>query len=398
MYLLLSSLLASLMYPFAAATLSDQPETWIVQLALNASGDKVMDLLSHEAQQTMVDTAWRALVIYLSEEARGALKEDPGVLAVYPNDPVTLPDWLEEEGERGTVGDEEVPPSWGLSRISRRNWLDPTDTGISYLYPKTAGEGVEVFLLDSGIDASHPDLQGRGVNEATFVPGEPNRDVLGHGTHVAGVIAGAKYGVAKRARIRSIKVLGRSGKGSVSGIMAGLLYVAQMPRTRAGARIVNMSLHTPQHPGLEEIVRLVRSRDVLIIASSGNAQMDACTISPSSLPRHVLSVGATNALDQATPFTGIGRCLSIQAPGDQIRSLWLAHGYKTLSGTSGVAALFAAIHPQLHTQALRALILASGTRGRLKDLSPRTVNLLAYNWPEKLHRLGMDEHLDAKGG
>lgn len=65
---------------------------------------------------------------------------------------------------------------------------------------------------------------------------------------------------------------------------------------------------------------------------------------------------------------------------------------------SGVAALFAAIHPQLHTQALRALILASGTRGRLKDLSPRTVNLLAYNWPEKLHRLGMDEHLDAKGG
>lgn len=167
MYLLLSSLLASLMYPFAAATLSDQPETWIVQLALNASGDKgkehwmtiwgtranltrltslspfmlssVMDLLSHEAQQTMVDTAWRALVIYLSEEARGALKEDPGVLAVYPNDPVTLPDWLEEEGERGTVGDEEVPPSWGLSRISRRNWLDPTDTGISYLYPKTAG-------------------------------------------------------------------------------------------------------------------------------------------------------------------------------------------------------------------------------------------------------------------
>ncbi|RKP11621.1 peptidase S8/S53 domain-containing protein, partial [Piptocephalis cylindrospora] len=205
----------------------------------------------------------------------------------------------------------------------------------------------------------------------------------------AGVIAGTGYGVAKKAKIRSIKVLGRTGKGNVSGIIAGLLYVARAPRTHPGARIISMSLHTPRHTGLEEVIRLVRSRGFLIIASSGNAQADACTISPSSLPKHVLAVGATNALDRATAFTGNGPCLSIQAPGERIRSLWLHHGYKTLSGTSmatphvtGVAALFAAIHPQLHTQGLRALILASGTQDRIKGLDPETANLLVYNWPQ----------------
>ncbi|PPK64680.1 S8 family serine peptidase [Actinokineospora auranticolor] len=244
------------------------------------------------------------------------------------------------------------------------------------------GTGVKVAVVDTGVDETHPDLAGREIAQANFVPDEDQVDRVGHGTHVASTIAGggAKYrGVANGAKILDAKVLGQTG-GSDSSVLAGVEWaVAQ------GADIVNMSLGTTDAPGLdvieEAVERLSAEKGTLFVVSAGNSGPIARTIgSPGSAPS-ALTVGSVERDDSVSRFSSRGPALEgalkpeITAPGSGIVAAKAANGflgdpvepgYVRMSGTSmaaphvaGAAALLAQAHPDWTGAQLKAVLTAS---------------------------------------
>ncbi|KAI8605251.1 peptidase S8/S53 domain-containing protein, partial [Dissophora ornata] len=152
-------------------------------------------------------------------------------------------------------------PSWGLTRVSERN-LGLT---ASYLYNDAAGQGVTAYVVDTGVYADHSDFGGRASMGANFMPGSPNTDENGHGTHVSGTIGGTKYGVAKKVKIVGVKVLNASASGTISGVVAGMDWVAK--HAVAGKSVVNMSLGGGKSQAINDAAaRLYAANIPLIVA------------------------------------------------------------------------------------------------------------------------------------
>ncbi|KAG2158565.1 peptidase S8/S53 domain-containing protein [Suillus bovinus] len=138
---------------------------------------------------------------------------------------------------------------WGLARISHRNKLRPS-TLTKYIYDSQGGEGVDVYVIDTGINIAHSEFQGRASWGKTFPSSEVNKDVHGHGTHCAGTIASRKYGVAKKAHVIAVKVLGSKGSGTVSDIIAGVAWATQSAKKKfAAARAEFAATGKTKHKG-----------------------------------------------------------------------------------------------------------------------------------------------------
>ncbi|KAJ3200622.1 subtilisin-like serine protease, partial [Dinochytrium kinnereticum] len=135
----------------------------------------------------------------------------------------TLPevDFIEQDAVASINAVQSNAP-WGLRRLSKAALPLPT----GYTYPNAAGTGVNVYVIDTGVQISHPDFGGRASIGASFSSDNNNIDGNGHGTHVAGTVAGTTYGVAKRANIVAVKVLSASGSGTNSDVIAGINWVA----------------------------------------------------------------------------------------------------------------------------------------------------------------------------
>ncbi len=251
------------------------------------------------------------------------------------------------------------------------------------------GQGVEVAVLDTGVDEAHPDLAGRVVDSRSFVPGEDVKDVHGHGTHVASTIAGsgaasggAEKGVAPGARLHIGKVLSNSGSGSDSEILAGMEWAAG----EAHAKIINMSLGTREpsdgtDPMSQAVNRLSAQTGALFVIAAGNTSGSGTVGSPGAADA-ALTVGAVDSGDHLADFSSQGPRAGdgalkpeITAPGVDIlaaRSQYTAEGagfYQTMSGTSmatphvvGAAALLAAKHPELTGTQLKDLLTSTAKR------------------------------------
>jgi subtilisin family serine protease len=131
---------------------------------------------------------------------------------------------------------------WGIARISHQQPSQDNRTS-TYLYDSSAGEGVTVYIIDTGVNLSHEEFEGRatfGTNTAG--DGSSDDDGQGHGTHVAGTVAGKTFGVAKKADIVAVKVLGDDGSGTNSAVIEGVQWVARDSRKRNGTSVANMSL------------------------------------------------------------------------------------------------------------------------------------------------------------
>jgi subtilisin family serine protease len=122
---------------------------------------------------------------------------------------------------------QESPNNWALDRID--NFSLPLDNEYKYLY---TGKGVKIFLLDTGVNAGHREFGGRAECGYSAIDGEDCTDYRGHGSHTAGLAAGDNVGVAKNAKIISVKVLDKDGNGSLSGVLAGVNFVT-------GSKIAN---------------------------------------------------------------------------------------------------------------------------------------------------------------
>jgi subtilisin family serine protease len=238
------------------------------------------------------------------------------------------------------------PPSWGLDRVDQA--APPLDSAYSYTQ---TGAGVEAFVLDTGLNATHTEFEGRVGEGYDFIDDDADpADGHGHGTHVAGTIGGTTYGLAKDVTIRPIRVLDDNGSGSYSAIIAGIDWAAE---NATGPAVANMSLGGSFSQALNDAIAAAVDSGVTFAIAAGNDGRDACDASPASEPS-AITVGATDENDAQTSWSNYGECVDILAPGAGITSAWIGadDAESTISGTSmatphvaGVAALFLEADP-----------------------------------------------------
>ncbi|RPB25004.1 subtilisin-like protein [Terfezia boudieri ATCC MYA-4762] len=228
--------------------------------------------------------------------------------------------------------EDEAP--WGLNRISKtgavkgqgKNVLDLTFT---YTFDESPGAGVDIYIVDTGIDTKHIDFNGRA--EFGFSFDNENIDGNGHGTHCAGTSASTTLGIAKNANLIAVKVLGDDGSGGNDDILAGLDFVAQrheQRKTQANFKgsVISMSLGSDQRSrALDQAVQAASRRGIHVSVAAGNDGQDACNSSPgfSSSQSSVISVGAIDINDQRASFSNFGECVTTYAPGVDIVSTFI---------------------------------------------------------------------------
>ena len=316
-------------------------------------------------------------------ESQAALAEIVDVLGDTPGVASVEPDWLisvnledvavdgaDAVGNIGTrsVTTESVQSGaeWGLDRIDQRGL--PLNSSYSYQF---SGDGVRVYVVDTGVRSSHSELAGRVVSGYTSIfDGRGWEDCNGHGTHVAGTIAGELYGVAKSATIVPVRVLDCAGSGSNSTVINGLNWVLADVRSNPSFdAVVNMSLGGPIHEGLDNKVLELVSAGVTVVVASGNEGQNSCYSSPARVAA-ALTVNASTIADQDASFSNYGSCSDLYAPGVSIRSAWFTSdsASASLSGTSmaaphvaGVAAQTLEVNPGISPSAVASLILENAT-------------------------------------
>jgi hypothetical protein len=271
------------------------------------------------------------------------------------------------------------PPSWGLDRIDQRNL--PLDN--SYTYPTLASD-VHAYVIDTGIRLTHTDFGGRavgGVDEVTM--GGTADDCNGHGTHVAGTIGGASYGVAKGVTLVAVRVLDCAGSGTTAGVVAGVDWVTANAIKPA---VANMSLGGPPDPTLDSAVANSIASGVTYGVAAGNSNSDACGQSPGRVST-AITVAATDNNDNRASFSSFGPCVRVFAPGVNITSAWNTNdtATNTISGTSmatphvvGAAALILAANPNWTPDQVRSKIVGNATPDKVVGPGSGSPNLLLY--------------------
>lgn len=304
----------------------------------------------------------------LSPLAARFVLEDPNVESVEPNMLASIAD---------TQSNPQRNPSWNLDRIDQStSRLDQLfDTGT------LDGEGVSIYVLDTGINVNHNDFAGRVQRSVDFVKdGNGPRDCNGHGTHCASTAMGARWGVAKKALLNGVRVLGCSGSGSWSGILSGLDWSVQQIENSPLTGVISMSLGGPKSSILDRAVASAVSKGAVVVVAAGNENSNACGTSPANEPL-AIAVGASTQTDQRASFSNYGACVDIFAPGVSVRAAnHLSNtGTTLLSGTSmacphvsGAAALeiqkLKRNNKAITPSTVRNAIIGSATRGMLGNL------------------------------
>jgi subtilisin family serine protease len=254
-----------------------------------------------------------------------------------------------EQDERVREVETQTGATWGLVRIDQRS----LNLNGLYNYSSTAGRGVTAYILDTGIQTDNVDFGSRASFGANFVD-KDNRDCNGHGTHVAGTVAGTKYGVAKLATLVGVKVLNCQGDGHVAGIVQGMNWVTEQVAEHhlADKAVANMSLGGGASTAMNDAVKRMVESGVFVSAAAGNANKNACNTSPAGAPT-AFTVAASDNIDRKASFSNFGPCVDAYAPGVSITSDWIGSRTATnaISGTSmaaphvaGVAALYLSEH------------------------------------------------------
>jgi subtilisin family serine protease len=271
-----------------------------------------------------------------------SILEDPMVDYVEQDQIFTLVDTVSTQ-QLGT----NAAGLWGLSRIWQRSRASTT----TYNYWTSAGENVDAYIVDTGLNPTHGEFTGRTATGASFVTdtGYPGTaDGNGHGTHVGSTTAGTTYGVAKKATLIAVKVLSASGSGSTTGVTNGVNWVATNAASRNRKSVANMSLGGSASAALDTAVNNAVNAGIFFAVAAGNENQNACNVSPSRAAQ-AFSVGASTNADARATFSNFGTCVQLFAPGQNILGAWIGSNTatNTISGTSmasphvaGAAALY----------------------------------------------------------
>lgn len=374
----------------AAASAAPIPNQYIVSLKKPLDGSALANLPVLKQADNLLALVGGGVVLNTYEFAmRGfAVRLSPlqaQLLALNP-----LVSAIEQDQTMEAVATQ-TGATWGLDRVDQRN--RPMDG--NYVYPDTAGQGVHVYIIDTGLNPNHSEFTGRVGTGRNFAPNSSGllgggstdaantTDCNGHGTHVAGTAVGTVYGVAKKATVHAVRVLGCDGSGSNSGVIAGVDWVTANAIKPA---VANMSLGGGDSAALDTAVRNTINSGVSMAVAAGNSNNDACVGSPNKVPT-AITVGSTTNTDARSSFSSFGSCLDIYAPGSNITSANYQNntGSSVLSGTSmaaphvaGAAALVLARNTSATPQQVRDTLVAEATSGVVTDAKAGSPNKLLY--------------------
>ncbi|WP_117213866.1 S8 family serine peptidase [Allorhizocola rhizosphaerae] len=344
------------------------PNSYIVVFKTKPKGDLTTQLAAkHAAKITHVyEAALHGFAAQMTEQEAKRVAADPRV------------DFVSQDQVVRAMPSQPTPPSWGLDRIDQRN----RPLNANYTYTTTA-PNVHAYIIDTGIRVTHVDFGGRATFDFNSAGGS-NTDCNGHGTHVAGTVGGAAYGVAKGVRLHAVKVLDCNGSGTTSGVIAGVNWVTA---NRANPAVANMSLGGGANSALDTAVRNSINSGITYSIAAGNSGANACTFSPARVTEAV-TVGASTINDARAGFSNLGGCLDIWAPGEGITSAWATSdsAANTISGTSmaaphvaGAAALYLATNPGASAGAVRDHLVYNGSQGRLSGIGASSPNILLHS-------------------
>jgi subtilisin family serine protease len=332
---------------------------YIVKLKDGANARSVAAVLG-VSPNLVYSQAINGFSVTLNETQLRALRRNPNVEYV-------------EEDQFASSTATQSGATWGLDRI------DQTSSTLNGTYNYTStGAGVHAYIIDTGILTSHSNFGGR-ANAVYDALGGNGQDCNGHGTHVAGTVGSATYGVAKGVALHAVRVLGCDGSGTNSGVIAGIDYVRT---NHIKPAVANMSLGGGYSATVNTAVTNLSNAGVFVAVAAGNNNANACNYSPASAPV-VNTVAATTNTTARASYSNYGSCVDIYAPGSAITSTWSNGGTNSISGTSmasphvaGVAALYKATYGDASQATIDAWLSNNATSGVVTGNPSGTVNKL----------------------
>lgn len=276
-----------------------------------------------------------------------------------------------------------------LARISRRKRMKPNKQ-YPYMYDgEYQGQGVNAYVIDSGVEVNHPEFEGRATEGYDFTK-EGSGDSNGHGTHVAGLIGSTTYGVAKNVQIVEVKALNSKGAGSLSTILAAIDFAVSHRLSSGRKGVANLSLGAYKNHILNKAIEQATRTGLVFVVAAGNSNINACMTSPAS-SKYAITVGAIDDYnDSITAFSNWGECVDIFASGAYVRSVDARNHDKTqvLSGTSMASPIVTGMVANLLSQGvepcdIKSSLIKMAAKNKITKssmfLRKKTPNRILYN-------------------